>query len=766
MKNKTTKRLLAILLLVMMVAGVPAFSNFCEYVNADTIGEESVPAKTIVSAKAKNAAVLKETAQEFEVVTSKDVQNLMLYAEGGSPLVKSWAASGNSTVSGNVRTWTVSHAINSAGNRKLVFKGGTTNTTPVTNAVTVSFKVENTGVISASAKSAAIKKGGEQVFTVQTTADAKYLMEYAEGGNLVKTWSASSSSTVSGNVRTWTVSQNIASAGKRKLTFKAGTTSTPTAVQRSVEFTVEDVWVNSASAKYATIGKGGTQTFTAKTTSNAKYLMLYAEGGNLVKTWTASSSNSTVSGDVRTWTVSLSIGSAGNRELKIKAGKTTTPSAFAATVKFAVVEKKLISASAKYATITKGTPQTFEVVTSADVKTLMLYAEDGYFVKSWAASGNSTETAEKTRKWTVSLSIGTTGKRKLTFKGGISNTTPVTNVLTVSFTVEDANASVISASVQYDTIIKGTSQTFIVKTSSNANYLMMYGEGGNLVKTWTASSDNSMVSGSVRTWTVIYTIGTAGKRKLTFKAGTTSTPTASQASVECMVLASVSVNASNFPDDNFRNYVTKNIDINKDNALSADELKAVEALNVYSLKIQSLKGIEYFTELKGLMCYSNPIESLDLSGNRKLESLDCSGIFAKTLDLKNNTELTFLECGFNSLEELDLSNNKKLKVLYCAAIDLPALNLTANTELEKVYCYSNKITSLDLSKCTKLTVLNCHDNKLDALNVSANTALETLKCSYNSITALDVSQNKELTSLIVDSGVTVTGAENVTIEWK
>ena len=141
MRSRVAKRLLAILLSVITVAGVPAFSNFCEYVNADTIGEEPVPAKTIVSAKAKNAAVLKGTAQEFEVVTSKDVQNLMLYAEGGSPLVKSWAASGNSTVSGNVRTWTLTQTINTAGNRKLYFKAGSTST-PTSTAKSVSFVVK------------------------------------------------------------------------------------------------------------------------------------------------------------------------------------------------------------------------------------------------------------------------------------------------------------------------------------------------------------------------------------------------------------------------------------------------------------------------------------------------------------------------------------------------------------------------------------------------------------------------------------------------
>ena len=513
---------------------VIAYSNKKTFTSAATLTVRTDQSEYIKSAKAQYPSIAKTSVQDFTVETTADVKNLILYAEGGTTLVKTWAASGNSTVSGNIRTWKVSQAIGTAGDRKLVFKGGTTSTTPVTNAVTVSFKVLNTGVVSASAKNATIKKGGEQTFTVKTTSDAKYLMEYAENGNLVKTWTASSSnSTVSGSVRTWTVSQNIATAGKRTLSFKAGTTSTPTAAQRTATFTVEDVWVNSASVKFATIGKGGTQTFTVKTTSNAQYLMLYGEGGNLVKTW-GTSGNSSVSGDVRTWTVSLAIGTAGNRELTLKAGKTTTPSSFGKTVKFAVVEKKLISAKAKLAAIAKGATQTFEVETSADVKNLMLYAEGGNLVKSWAASGNSTETAQKTRKWTVSLTIGTVGDRKLVFKGGTTNTTPVTNALTVSFKVE--SIEVISVSAKYATMNRGTEQVFTVKTSADAKYLVEYAEDGKTVaKTWTASSSNSTVSGNVRTWTLTQTINTAGNRKLYFKAGSTSTPTSAAKSVSFVV---------------------------------------------------------------------------------------------------------------------------------------------------------------------------------------------------------------------------------------
>ena len=487
--------------------------------------------KKIVSAKAGLGSITKTSTQTFEVVTTANVKNLMLYAEDGN-LVKTWAASGNSTETGGNRKWTVSLNINTAGNRKLVFKGGTTNTTPVTNSVTVAFKVENTGVISASAKYSSIPRAAAQEFTVKTTSDATYLNLYAEDGKtLVKTWTASSSnSKVNGNVRTWTVSQTIQTPGNRNLIFKAGSSATPTSAQRAVAFTVDDIRVTGVSVKNATIGKGGTQTFTVQTTADAKYLMLYAEGGNLVKTWEASASNSSVKNNVRTWTVSLAINTAGNRELIIKAGKTTMPGGVSGTAKFTVAEKKILSAKAKIASIAKTSVQEFEVVTTADVENLMLYAEGGNLVKTWAASGNSTAGADKIRKWTVSLAINTAGDRKLVFKGGTTNTTPATNALTVAFKVE--NTGVISASAKYATINKGATQTFTVKTTADATSLSLYAEDGKtLVKTWTVSSTNSTVSGHVSTWTVSQAIQTAGNRNLIFKAGTGSTPTSAQRSV-------------------------------------------------------------------------------------------------------------------------------------------------------------------------------------------------------------------------------------------
>ena len=498
--------------------------------NAATLSIKSDQIKRILSAKAKYGSIAKTSVQGFTVVTTADVKYLMLYSENRQALVKTWAADGNSTLgSDGNRTWSLLQAIGTAGDRRLVFVGGTTKPTPVTNESYVSFKVENTGVISVAAKYPTIEKATEQVFTVKTTADCTRLAEYAEDEKtLVKTWTATSSnSSVSGNVRTWKVTQTISNPGKRTLKFHAGTASTLSTAQRFVGFTVASAEVKGVTAKYATIGKGGTQVFTVTTNTEAKYLMLYAEGGNLVKTWGLSDAETTVNGSTRTWVVKLAINSTGNRTLTIKAGASTVPCKTGKTVKFAVIAKKITSAKVKYNTIVKSSLQEFTVVTTADVQNLMLYSEDGKtLVKAWPAANNSTVDEANMRKWVVYATINTAGDRKLVVQGGTTNTTPATNSVTIPVSV--INTGVISASAKYSEISKGFEQGFTVKTTADCNYLELYSEDGTAVTSWIVTSSNSTVSGNVRTWTVYYKINTAGSRKLTLKAGNFLTATAAE----------------------------------------------------------------------------------------------------------------------------------------------------------------------------------------------------------------------------------------------
>ena len=197
-----------------------------------------------------------------------------------------------------------------------------------------------------------------------------------------------------------------------------------------------------------------------------------------------------------------------------------------------------------------------------------------------------------------------------------------------------------------------------------------------------------------------------------------------------------------FPDENFRDYL-KSQDYGKDMFISDEEIRNITSINVGTISISTLKGIEYFTSLQSLKCY---VTELDVSKNTELRELSCGGM--SRLDVSKNTNLISLECSGNQLTELDVSNNTALTSLSCVFTGLHSLDVSKNVALTELSCLQNfSLTSIDVSKNKALTWLSCPQNMLSELDISKNTALTYLFCPYNQLKSLDVSKNGELTEL-------------------
>ena len=214
--------------------------------------------------------------------------------------------------------------------------------------------------------------------------------------------------------------------------------------------------------------------------------------------------------------------------------------------------------------------------------------------------------------------------------------------------------------------------------------------------------------------------------------------------------ADVEINETNFPDAIFRNWVLSQ-EYGADGKLTEDEIAGVNSISVKSMRIQSLKGIEYFTALTELLCSNNWLRALDVSKNTALTSLDCHYNWLTALDVSQNTALTWLECSNTQLTALDVSNNTALTSLECNRNQLTTLDVSQNTALTDLVCSDNQLTALNVSECTALGKLYCNNNQLTALDVSQNTALYSLGCSNNQLTALDVSKNIKLKVLGCDN---------------
>ena len=121
-----------------------------------------------------------------------------------------------------------------------------------------------------------------------------------------------------------------------------------------------------------------------------------------------------------------------------------------------------------------------------------------------------------------------------------------------------------------------------------------------------------------------------------------------------LAAGSVTIDASHFPDDSFREIVDT-FDLNGDQVLSETELEKVTSIDCNNKGISSLKGIEYFTKLEELNCSGNQLTDLDVSSNGAMMRLYCSNNNVTTLDVNRNPVLVTLDCSNNKLTALDVS---------------------------------------------------------------------------------------------------------------
>ena len=143
----------------------------------------------------------------------------------------------------------------------------------------------------------------------------------------------------------------------------------------------------------------------------------------------------------------------------------------------------------------------------------------------------------------------------------------------------------------------------------------------------------------------------------------------------------VAIDATNFPDGAFRQYVADNFDKDKDGALNQTERNAVKEIRINNSGCTSLQGLKYFSKLTDLFCSDNNLTELDVSENPELGRLICYNNSLTSLNLNKNTKLRSLNCNNNKLTVLDLRENKSLSWLRCKNNCLTSLDLRNNPQI-------------------------------------------------------------------------------------
>lgn len=231
-------------------------------------------------------------------------------------------------------------------------------------------------------------------------------------------------------------------------------------------------------------------------------------------------------------------------------------------------------------------------------------------------------------------------------------------------------------------------------------------------------------------------------------------------------------------DPYFKSFLQDNIEAAKDGELTPEEAQAITTLEIsgedYMEEMQSLEGIEYFTELTSLIVTgSQKLQTVDLSKNTKLEEINFGSCkYLKTLNMSGCTavkKLYFVACPrINKLDvtmmpnleylvansavltAVDVTNNPKLKEISVAG-SFTSVDLSQNPDLEKVTLSSEALLSIDVTNSPKLELLSVKGAKLIAdVDVTNNSKLQELDVANTAIAALDLSKNIDLRSLTID----------------
>ena len=226
--------------------------------------------------------------------------------------------------------------------------------------------------------------------------------------------------------------------------------------------------------------------------------------------------------------------------------------------------------------------------------------------------------------------------------------------------------------------------------------------------------------------------------------------------------AQVAINATNFPDNNFRAQVKEHFDnIEEDDIISAEEMEANGGHYNFE-RVSNLKGIELLTSITELQIINYPdepgITTFDyaLPNLRWLEFQDQVGTLT-TVDASKCTNLEYFGVIDNpaGLSTLRLPSN--LQDLYLVAAPLiKTFDPKQFPNLKTLsLLYNTGITDLDFSghkSIENISIVGGEDNhyQLNSLNMTSCPLLTNIHIRYNTIKSLTFKSLPEVLSILVD----------------
>lgn len=157
----------------------------------------------------------------------------------------------------------------------------------------------------------------------------------------------------------------------------------------------------------------------------------------------------------------------------------------------------------------------------------------------------------------------------------------------------------------------------------------------------------------------------------------------------------------------------------------------------YPIKITGAKPVT----VEGKIAYEITKKPVILEGPIKTFECTMSGVTG--LEFENCIYLTDLICGTNAINYLDLTGLKSLELLNTSSSDVNTVKLDGCVNLKEIIAFGNKIKSINLTACPKLESVSLETNALTEIDLNGVTC-RALSLTGNQLTSVDISTMKNL----------------------
>ena len=208
----------------------------------------------------------------------------------------------------------------------------------------------------------------------------------------------------------------------------------------------------------------------------------------------------------------------------------------------------------------------------------------------------------------------------------------------------------------------------------------------------------------------------------------------------------VTIDDQMFPDDVLRDAL-KEILGSDGGTITSDDLEAVTTLDLSNTSVESLDGIENFSNLEELLLVDcRNISTLHISNdNSKLKKLVIMRAVLSSVDVRNCPVLEHLDIfDCPNVVSVDVTQNPLLKFFCSSYTSISSINVNNNELLEVLGVINAQLSTLDLSKNPELLIVNVHGTTLTSVDLSVQTKLEEVYFKNSKLQSLNLAMHRNL----------------------